>query len=121
MPEAISGRCAVPPDDPRTPFNETSFFNTTLGYLDYVGWSALMGQLSALYPHLVALQVGGMVVLLCLRRVAHHCNGELGMRQIDDMSHDIEPPSGIFTPSIVAQMTSAMRRVSPWMALISTM
>ena len=66
MPEAISGRCAVPPDDPRTPFNETSFFNTTLGYLDYVGWSALMGQLSALYPHLVALQVCGMVVLLCL-------------------------------------------------------
>lgn len=68
--EASGGRCAVPPDDPRTPFNETSFFNATLGYQDYVGWSALMGQLSAVYPHLVALQVRACVCQRACRAYA---------------------------------------------------
>lgn len=86
----------VPPDDPRTPFNETAFFDPALGYGDYVGWAALLGQVAALFPHFVAMQV-------------------------DDMSHNIAPPSQVFTPDVVARMTSALRGAAPWMTLVPTM
>ena len=36
---------------------------------------------------------------------------------IDDMSHDIQPPQPTFTPRVIARMTSAMRSHAPWLAL----
>jgi hypothetical protein len=93
--EAVSGKCQPPPDSPLTPFNETAIFSSKLGYLDYGAWAAVCGKLAMLYPHFVALQ-------------------------IDDMSHDVQPPAGIFTPDLIANMTSGLRAHAPWVNLIST-
>lgn len=117
--ESIADGCTIPPDDPRTPFNETSLFDPTKGYSDYSAWAQLVGLLAAKFPRLVALQV-------------------------DDMSHDIQPPSGIFQPPLIAgkdkvaeqtrivpylcflipiftEMSSHLRSQAPWVSLVSTM
>lgn len=94
--ESVGDACVPPPDNPATPFNETALFDPSLGYNDYVAWAELMGRLGALWPQLVALQ-------------------------IDDMTHDVQPPAGIFTPDIVARMTSGLRaNGAPFMSLIPT-
>eukprot|EP00035_Acanthoeca_spectabilis_P009269 m.165146 g.165146 ORF g.165146 m.165146 type:complete len:754 (+) comp14667_c0_seq1:188-2449(+) len=93
--EAVSSKCQPPPDSPLTPFNETALFDPRLGYLDYAGWALLCGELAVLFPHFVALQV-------------------------DDMSHDVQPPDGIFTPALVARMSSNLRKHAPWVNLIPT-
>lgn len=91
--------CTVPPDSPLTLFNETAIFasggNSSLGYLNYAMWGRLLGLLAQEYPHLVALNM-------------------------DDCTHDIRPPSGIFTPELVASITANMRMAAPWLSFIPT-
>lgn len=93
--EAVGDKCATPPDSPLTPWNDTALFDESLGYMDYAAWANLCGRLAVMFPHFVALQ-------------------------IDDMSHDVQPPDGIFTPNLVANMTSGLRAHAPWMNLIPT-
>lgn len=90
--EAIGDKCQVPPDLPSTPFNETALFGSA-GYLDYPAWGELLGRLAALYPHLVALQM-------------------------DDFTHDVRPPAGIFTPSLLARTTANLRAHAPHMSFL---
>ena len=47
----------VPPDDPRTPWNDTAVFDPALGYLDYAGWASLAGKLAAMFPQLTAINI----------------------------------------------------------------
>ena len=87
--------CLPPPDDPRTPFNDTALFDPTLGYQDYVmGWGRLIGKLAHRYPKLVSVNV-------------------------DDLTPNIGPGK-VFTPATLARMTSEMRRDTPWVSLVST-
>ena len=79
--EALRDKCLPPDDSPLTPFNETSFFQqNSSDYLDYEAWGSLLGALAALpfAAHLTAVNM-------------------------DDMSHDIAPPSGIFSPELVVR------------------
>ena len=93
--EAAHGdACLTPPDDPRTPFNDTAFFDPALGYMDYAGWATLAGKLATRYNQLTAIN-------------------------IDDMSHDIGVGNP-FPPNLIARMTSQLRgQGAPWMALAS--
>jgi hypothetical protein len=53
-----------------------------------VGWGDVLGRLSALYPHLVCLE-------------------------IDDFTHDVAPDEhGIFTPHVLARMQAHLHRHS---------
>ena len=76
--EAVEDACQPPDDSPLTPgFNESAFFgNNSSNYLDYAAWGALVGAVAAQFPHVAALNV-------------------------DDMSHDISPPAGVFVPEHV--------------------
>jgi hypothetical protein len=85
--------CAPPPDSPLTPFNETELFAGS-NYTNYIKWGDLVGRLSVLYPHLVALD-------------------------IDDFSSNVL--TGAFDGNYVAQITAGMRRHAPYMALASVL
>ena len=93
--------CQPPPDDPRTPFNETAIFNhsttgflrngtsTVFPYWDYAAWGEVLGRLAAMFPHLVCLE-------------------------IDDFTHDVAPDEhGIFTPHVLSLMQSNLHKHSP--------
>lgn len=93
--EHVGAKCSRPAESPLTEFSEASFFADGLGESaceDYAGWGALLGELAALHPHLVALN-------------------------IDDMTHNIDT---VFTPELVAQMESGMRSGAPWMSMVPT-
>ena len=81
--EAIADNCAIPPDISLTPFNETKIFGDSFYWnkTGYIAWGTIMGELSKIYPHLVALN-------------------------IDDLTHDISGTWGVFTPTIIAQITA---------------
>ena len=92
--EAIGDACNIPPDSSLTPgFNKTSFFNTTLGYLDYAAWGRVVGLVAQQFPHLVSFS-------------------------IDDFTHDIQGSgeNDIFTPGLITTILSNMRSVAPWMS-----
>ncbi len=86
--------CMPPADDPRTHANETAIFSGR-GYKTYGAWALLAGQLAQQFPFMVAVNV-------------------------DDMSLNIAPPKGTFTPALIAEMTSNMRTYAPWLSLAST-
>jgi hypothetical protein len=93
--EHVDGRCSRPADSPLTAFDEATFFADGLSEAaceDYAGWGALLGELAAAYPHLVAVNV-------------------------DDMTHNIDT---MFTPALVAEMQAEMRSRAPWMNLVPT-
>jgi len=78
----------------RTPWNETSLFDPSLGYTDYLGWATLAGRLGARYRQFTAVNV-------------------------DDFSHNVGVGMS-FTPNIIARMSSALRgQGAPWMGLAS--
>ena len=96
--EAVSDDCEVPPDSPTTPFNETEVFatigNASLGYLNYEAWGEVLGRVAAQWPHLVSFQM-------------------------DDFTHDVySPPYAIFTPPLLARLTSRMRTHAPHMTFL---
>jgi hypothetical protein len=96
--EATEGSgCNVPGDSPLTAWNDTALFDGTHYWnkTGYVAWAELAGRLAVQFPHLVSLD-------------------------IDDMSHDINPPFFTFTPDVVANITSRMRRHAPWLTLAPT-
>jgi hypothetical protein len=96
--EATEGTgCHVPGDSPLTEFNDTALFDGTNYYnkTGYAAWGEIVGRLAEIYPHLVSLD-------------------------IDDMSHDINPPWLTFTPDTVANITANMRRHAPWLTLAPT-
>ena len=96
--EATEGSgCGPPGDSPLTSWNDTALFDGTHYYnaTGYTAWGEIMGRLAAQYPHLVSLD-------------------------IDDMSHDINPPWLTFTPDVVANITANMRRHAPWLTLAPT-
>jgi hypothetical protein len=101
--------CQPPFDDPRTPFNESSYFNfstsgvlsegpsagqrITFAYWDYAGWGALIGRLSVQFPQLVAIE-------------------------IDDFTHDVAPPDGMFTPELLGNIVNNLHRHSSTISFI---
>ena len=53
-------KCSVAVDSPLTSFDDTMFFNKSMGNhgcLDYLGWASLLGALGAEYPQLEAVNV----------------------------------------------------------------
>eukprot|EP01048_Picozoa_sp_COSAG05_P011591 COSAG05_NODE_1102_length_5875_cov_3.746364_4_plen_391_part_00 len=87
-----STMCQPPADNPYTHANETAVFGnaTYSSPAGYLAWSSLIGQLALQFPHIVA--VG-----------------------IDDFIENI--PS-TFSPQLLAQMTSMMRRLAPWLSFV---
>lgn len=101
--------CQPPYDDPRTPFNESAYFNfSTTGtvpegpsagktivfpYWDYAGWGALIGRLANEFPHLVAVE-------------------------IDDFTHDVAPPDGMFTPELLGRIVNNLHQQSATISFI---
>jgi len=93
--DVSSQRCSLPADSPTTPFSEADYFPEGLdtdSCDDYVGWAGLLGKLATIYPHLVALN-------------------------IDDFTHNL----GFYTPIMLAQIESNLKKDAPWMSLSPTL
>jgi hypothetical protein len=92
--EVKGGKCSMAAESPLTPFSESSYFTGGLpsSCSDYEGWAALLGDLAAQYPHLVAVNV-------------------------DDFTHNVPDP---FDGPLLARMESKLRQKAPWMNLSPT-
>ena len=55
---------------------------------DYAAWGTVIGKLAALFPYLVAIE-------------------------IDDFTHDVAPPYGMFSPELLANIVNNLHTQSP--------